>query len=252
MSKPVIPVIKPWHKIAEEINLPRGTATWVLGAHLFTLLSPLLLIWSVSVYWDYLEQLLYAPALLYVSAIVMMVGSAFEIADNTSDRWYLTGLPPSLCDWLFSVCICMSIALSITAYMGQYVWLVIAAFSAVIGFAVMYLMDWPQETMRGALGVVSAFSLYYVVGDPVAFFSFLSAYLTVYFFNILKATHAQSMHGFTTIVNAFGMLCTPWAFYNGARGELSNIMFVITVATVIVVASILLKPKLLALSATPR
>ncbi|ARN74593.1 hypothetical protein [Oceanicoccus sagamiensis] len=218
-NKPPITVIKPWHKIAEEINLPLPTAIWVLGAHAFTLLSPLLLMASVHIYWDYLQQVLYAPELLYLSAIVMMIGSAFEIADNTFDRWYLTGLPPSLCDWLFSCCICLSIALNITAFMGQYTLLVIAAFAAVIGFAVMYLMDWPQEIMRGGLGIVSAFSLYWVVGDPVAFFSFLSAYLTVYFFTILKATHAQSMHGFTTIVNAFGMLCTPWAFYNGAAGN---------------------------------
>ena len=252
MNKPAIPIIKPWHKIAEEINLPRGTAVWVLAAHLFTLLSPLVLMWAVFIYWDYLEQVLYAPALLYVSAVVLMVASAFEIADNTFDRWYLTGLPPSLCDWLFSVCICLSLALNITAFMGQYTLLVFASFVAVVGFAVMYLMDWPQEIMRGALGVGSVLSLYWVVGDPVAFFGFLSTYLTLYFFSLLKTTHAQSMHGFTAIVNAFGLLCTPWAFYNGAKGEPMSTMFVITLATVVVVASILIKPKLMALSATPR
>ncbi|HEB28982.1 MAG TPA: hypothetical protein ENI05_14720 [Porticoccus sp.] len=252
MNENIVNVIKPWQKIAAEIDLPKGTATWVLGSHLFTLLSPLFLIAAVHHYWDYLQQVLYAPALLYYSAIVMMVGSAFEVADNTFDRWYLTGLPPSFCDWLFSSCICLSIALNITAYVGQYTWIVMAAFFAAIAFSIMYLMDWPKESMRGSLGVVSSFSLYWAVGDPVAFFPFVSAFLTVYFFGILQSTHAQSMHGFTTIVNAFGMLCTPWAFYNASKGEPASLMMVMTVATVIVVIALLIKPRLLRLSPTLR
>lgn len=252
MSDQPIKAVTTRDKIAREIDLPIGTAIWVLGAHIFTLLSPLLLIASVHYHWDYLQEVLHAPVLLYYSALLMMVGSAFEIADNTFDRWYLAELPTSLCDWVFSSCICFSIAFSISAYQGQATWLVIAAFAAATGFSVMYLMDWPKESMRGSLGVVSSLCLYLAVGDPVAFLPFVSAFLTVYFFGILKATLAQSMHGFTTIVNAFGMLCAPWAFYNTARGEPASILLVVVIAAVIVGGALLVKPRLLKLSATPR
>ncbi|WP_101757800.1 hypothetical protein [Oceanicoccus sp. KOV_DT_Chl] len=238
--------------MARQIDLPLATAIWVLGAHAFTLLSPLILIWAVYYYWEHLQQILYAPELLYFSAVLMMIGSAFEIADNTFDRWYLSGFTPTLCDWLFSSCIVLSLALNVIACVGQYQWLVFLSLALVLAFSIMYLFDWPKEIARGSLGVISCASLYSVVGDPVVFLPLLTTFLTVYFFGILQSTLAQSMHGFTTIVNAFGVFCLPWAFYNSAIGEPASVMWVITVSTVIVGSVLLLKPVLLDLSATSR
>ena len=232
--------------------MPLGTAIWVLGAHVLTLLAPIILLWSVMHYEQDLEQIMYAPQWLYGSVICMMIASAFEAADNSFDRWYLTGLPPSQCDFMFSVGICLSMAFTILACVGQIISVVVSGFVLVAVFAYLYLIDGPKEAPRTILGLGSTIALYWVTGDPIVFLAFVATFLTIYFFSILCATLCQAMHGFTTIVNAFGMLCIPWAFYNVSSGRSTSEMFVIAVATSIVGVAILVKPRLMRLKATPR
>ena len=72
-----------------QIDLPAPVATWVLAAHAVSFLTPLVLLWAVHVNWEYVAGQAQAPAFLYVAVALMMASAAFEIAQNTADRWYL-------------------------------------------------------------------------------------------------------------------------------------------------------------------
>ena len=244
--------VKPWQIIGNEIDLPMGTALWVLLAHLLTLLSPLTVIWSVNAYREYLDTVMYAPQLLYASAVVMMIASAFEIAQNTFDRWYLVAQPPALCDFLFASLIMLSMAINVVAYLGNYWWLVTIALLLVLLFSFWYLTGGNIDIPRSILGVISALSFFYVIQDPIVFLPFVSIYLTVLFLEVLLKTQAQSMHGFLTVIHGVFLLCTPLAIHNSATGQRIELMTVITIASVIVVCAVLIKPQLLKLQATPR
>lgn len=243
---------KPWQIIANEIDLPPGTASWVLMAHLFTLLSPLTVIWATWAYWDYLQTVMYAPGLLYLSAVLMMIASSFEIAQNTFDRWYLTEQPPALCDWLFSSLIMLSVAVNVMAFVGDQLWFSSLAFVLALLFSAMYLLGGPMNIPRSILGVGSSLAMFYVLRDPVVFLPFLSIYLTVVFLEVLLKTHAQSMHGFLTGIHGLALLCTPIAIMNAAAQTAVSWHLVLLVAIAVVLPTQLIKPWLGNLKATPR
>ena len=72
-----------------QVALPTPVAIWVLAAHAIALLTPLLLLWAVYANWVFVSALAAAPGIFYVAVAFMMAASAFEIAQNTADRWYL-------------------------------------------------------------------------------------------------------------------------------------------------------------------
>ena len=244
--------LKPWQKISDEIDLPIGTASWVLFAHVFTLLSPLSVVWATWQYWDYLQSVMYAPGMLYVSALLMMVASTFEIAQNTFDRWYLTAQPPSFCDWLFASLIMFSLVANVSAFVGDQFWLVLLSSVLAGSFSLLYLLGGPIDIPRSILGVISALAIFYVLKDPIIFLPFVSIYLTIVFLDVLLKTHAQSMHGFLTGVHGLGLLCTPIAISNAAGGQAVDWMAVIAMVTIIVLITVVIRPWLNGLKPTPR
>ncbi len=78
------------YSIAADVRLPWPTAVWVLAAHLYALLVPLVLVLVVAEHREFIAMRTAFPVLLPAAAGVMMAGSAFEIAQNALDRWYLT------------------------------------------------------------------------------------------------------------------------------------------------------------------
>ncbi|MEH6607099.1 MAG: hypothetical protein V7711_16075 [Pseudomonadales bacterium] len=244
--------IKPWRAILNEIDLPVGTAIWVLAAHFFTLISPAILIWFVWRHEDFLAQILYEPRLFYIGAVLMMVGSTFEIAQNAFDRWYLTEIPPSFCDCLFGSFICLAVATNIVATSGSDAWVWYLAYGLALVFPTFYLLGWPMDIARGLLGIWFAVAFYQLLGESVIFLPFVSVFLTLYFLGLLLATHAQSLHGFTTGVNALGMLCTPWAISNAANASPVSWFTTSAIAFVVVGIALAVKPRLKKLSATAR
>lgn len=83
-------------------GLPAATAIWVLGSHLFAALIPLLMLALVQLHLDYLQTVMYAPQLLFVAALLMMVGGAVEIAQNRAwpaPRWASRWWWPCIAAW---------------------------------------------------------------------------------------------------------------------------------------------------------
>ena len=244
--------IAPWQRLANEIDLPWGTAIWVLSAHLITILAPLCIVWVVVLYQTQLESMIFSVELLVVSAALMIAGSLFESAQNTFDRWYLTAMDPSLCDFCFHCLINLSLASIALACFGQYLWLWLILSVCCIGFAVCYLKGWNDALMRTPISLISAGTFYYIFQDPIIFLQFLMVFLTIYFFGLLLKTHCQALHGFTTIVNSFTAGFIALGVHNGVQGSQTAWWVVIACVVVIVPLMLIIKPVLQGLSATRR
>lgn len=243
---------QPWQQLAQEIDLPLPTAVWVLFAHLVTILSPLVIIVVVLRHQQPLEIMLFSTELMLASAALMIAGSIFESAQNTFDRWYLTRIEPSFCDFLFHSLINLSLAAIALACLGQYLWLWAIMGVCCLGFALCYLKGWNDAPMRTPISLLSAGAFYWIFGDPIIFLQFLMVFLTIYFFGLLLKTHCQALHGFTTIVNGFTALFIALGIGNAVDGNPTPWWLVIAVVVITVALALLIKPKLAALSATPR
>lgn len=239
-------------KLAAEVDLPTGTAIWVLSAHLVTLLSPLAISWAAHRYADFLASVMAAPGLLHLTAGLMIAGSAFETAQNTSDRWFLSAATPSLVDCLFGTSVCLALATTVVACFGAQPWLLALVYGVALAYPLMYVTGWPAEAARGTLGVASVGALFLTFKDPVVFLSLVSVFLTLYFFKLLLKTEAQSLHGFTTLVNVLGVVVIPWAIHNAVRGEPMPWWQLLALAGLLVGAALAAYPWLSRLEPTRR
>ena len=234
------------------VDLPRGTATWVLTAHALTIASPLVVVWAVLEHRPQLDDILFSPELLLGAAGLQVLGSLFESAQNHRDDWYLTHNDSTLLDGAFNTCIVSSLALTALACQGQAGWLWPLALGAAVAYAAMYALDWPKESMQGVVGLLSTLCLYLSFRDPVVVLPLLTVFLTLYFLNLLLKTHAQSLHGFTTVVNAVGLMAIPWAILNHVRGAVTGWGTVAAIFVVVIGLALVLRPRLAQLAATPR
>lgn len=241
-----------FRRLSAWVELPAATAGWVLTAHFITLLSPLSIIWAAYHYQQFLATALDAPRLLHLAAGLMIAGSAFETVQNTLDRWYLSTETRGLFDGLFGTCICLALATIVVACLGDLIWVRWAAYAGALLFPILYIAGWPVEVVRGALGAASVASLYWALGDPVVLLSFVSVFLTVYFFRLLMNTQAQSLHGITTLVNVVGAIVIPWAIVNTANGTFMPWWQLLLLAAALVGSALAAYPRLSKLAPTPR
>jgi hypothetical protein len=243
---------RPWHRIRAEIDLPAATAWWVLTAHVLTILSPLLLIGYVAAHESELGQLLERPALLTASAVILIVASVVESAQNTLDRWYLTGVPPSLLDFVFTTLVGAALACQALAVYGDTSWMWPVMWGLVALLAAAYLLGRPVQPFQALLGVAGAGALYAATHDPIAWATLLTVFATVFFLSILLATRQQVMHGFTTLVNAASILFVIAALRGGITGETTSWLLLGAMAALVVGGLLALRPRLLRLGPTPR
>ncbi len=251
ISTPVGQAPAPWQRISQEIDLPTPTAVWVLTAHVLTILSPVLLIAVVASNRGYLDRVLDRPELLYVSAVALIVASVCESAQNTLDKWYLVGTPPSLLDFLFNSLVVLSLASNVIAVAGANGWVWAIALAGAFAFSLTYLMGWPTPPIQAVLGLASAYLLYRALSQPVIILGLTSVFLTLYFLDILLRTRQQVMHGFVALINAVGLMATVIAIAWSANHEAMSWPVVIGLAFVIVGGALVLRPNLLRLPATP-
>jgi hypothetical protein len=224
----------------------------VLSAHLLTILSPLVVIWAVLTFWQMLQDVTAFPVLFLVAASLQILGSVIESAQNHGDDWYLTNNDRSLLDGCFNTCIVASLAFTVLACQGQHVWLWPVCLMGTVVYSLLYWRNLPVTAVQALLGLLSTACLYLSFQDPVVLMPLLAVFLTLYFLNILLCTAAQSLHGFTTIVNGLGLMSIPWAMYNTAQGNALTWFPVLLVMALVVGLALALRPRLLRLEATPR
>lgn len=239
-----------WRSVRQEVDLPASTAVWVLTAHVLTILSPVVVIWALLSHPAVVADRVAEPWLLYVGACVLVVASVAESAQNTLDRWYLLGTPPSLLDLVFNSLVVTFLALTVVAVWG-YSWAV-PGLLAVVAFVALYLLGGPTQVVQAVAGLGSALALYSAFRDPVVFLSLVAVFLTLFCLDVLLRTRQQAMHGFVTLVNVIGLLAIASAIRGAAAGTPWSWSVTVAVGALAVVVPVALRPRLLALPATPR
>jgi hypothetical protein len=234
------------------IDLPRGTAVWVLSAHVLTVCSPLVVVWAVVHYREPLDAVLYSSGLLLAACGLQVTGSLFESMQNHRDDWYLTNNDRSLLDGAFNVSIVTSLVLTALACQGQYFWLWPAAFATAVLYGLFYWRDLPKEALQALAGLMSTVCLYLSFRDPVVLLPLLAVFLTLYFLDLLIRTGAQSLHGFTTIVNGLGLMAIPWAIINHVSGQSLGWAAAALIFLAVTGLALALRPALARLAATQR
>jgi hypothetical protein len=226
-------------RVLADMDIRGPLAVWVLSAHFYALLVPLALVWAAWRHADYLAGVCDYPGLFYFAGALFCTGSAFEVAQNTADRWYLTPDTPSangvgMCDFLSYWFVGVAQALISIAIAGDsaWVWWVSGALVLAVPFA--YFLQVAEHAPLGLLGILVAVLAWLTFGDPVVFLMFALTGLTLFFFAALLKTGAQVLHGFTTIAASSGVLLVPLAIANGAADRQLGWL---TVATLLVLTA---------------
>ena len=244
-------------RVVAQVEIRWPEAAWVLGAHLYAVLVPLILVLVVDHHWGYLLEHTFKPSLLYVVVGLFCAGSAFEVAQNAMDRWYLTrecasalgsGFVDMLAFWFMTAGQgVMAIAIG-----GDQWWVIAIAVIAVLAFPVFYLAGKAVFLPMAVVGILTAILAYLSFGDPVIFLQLLLAQVTLFFFNALLETGAQILHGFTTAAAASGVWFLIWAIHNGEAGTPMSWVVVIGVVIVAAILRFTLQPVLARLPMSPR
>jgi hypothetical protein len=245
------------YTLSDDIQLPVPTAVWVLGAHIYALLVPLVLITALLHHWQGVAERADYPVLLLFAAGLMMAGSAFEIAQNGIDKWYLTPATGSaegtgFCDFLFYWFIVASQGFVALACMGENPAVLALSIVLIATFPFFYLRQIAPFMPLAVLGLLSVFTAYVRFEDPVIVLQLLLSPLTMYFFGLLLKTGAQMLHGFTTAAASSGVLFLAWGIHGGVEARPQSWEFVLTIIGITVLVAAALRPLLLKLEQTPR
>lgn len=240
-------------RIREQIDLPAGVATWVFIAHALALLSPFILSWQVHRHQAALAGVLDEPFWLHVSAGLFLVGSAFEIAQNTQDRWYYEGPYPAFSDLLFNSFIAFGLgALGLAAGVEQW-WVLAIVAVAAVAFPALYLSDRTPYPATGVLAMVAVGMLYEALRDPaILLLLVFTTGLNLYFLALVVRTKAQSLHGAIALTNGVGLLVVPLVIRNLAVSDPMSWGELVVIAGLIGLAAAAGWRPLAALSPTPR
>ena len=243
--------------VVTQIEIGTLEAIWVLGAHVYALLMPLVLCWLATHYGVYLGETTDLRFLLYVAAVFLAIGSAFEVAQNAIDHWYLTpetasGNGTAFCDALFFSFITVGQLLLALAMAGRTVWVLLLSVVTIVLIPLCY----PRQSVRFVpltiSGLLMVVTVWLAFGDPAIVLTLLLAGVTVYFFTALLETGAQSLHGFATIAASSGLWFVVIAVQNsyaGTRYGWTSIALVIAIAAIVMAA---LRPLLCRLPASRR
>lgn len=202
-------------RIAQEIDLPAPTALWVLSAHLFVLLSavPLLLVMPRA------AAAFASPALVYVGAAVYTAGIAFECAQNTLDRWYLTSTRETFCDCLFNSFMIAGFSLMAMGASAQsWIW----ALSIVVALAHPWFYvagSWVRFPLLTCALLLVDYAMFEALAANVAFVHTLLTFAGLYFLALLMRTHAQVFHGCAAACFGLSLCAFPWGIAHHANRE---------------------------------
>ena len=201
-------------QLREEFDLSAPLAAWVVFTHFFVLACPLVLIWAVYAYGR--ELPITSAVMVLVATAVYIGATAFEVAQNSADRWYLTEATRSVADLFFNAFMTLAFCLYTIGFDGNTL-MNATAIILTIAFPIAYIKDHPS--FRGINGIVvllACFSLYRVTEDPAVFLFMLGNALGVYCIIFLMKRRAQWIHGFAAFIFGLGFLAWPWAVVNAA------------------------------------
>jgi len=243
-------------QITAEVRLPRAVALWVLGAHAYALLVPLILLPVLTLHWDFVAVQADYPLMFNVAIGLMMAGSAFEIAQNTFDNWYLeaddaSANGSSFCDMLFFWFIIASQTALIIACKGDWLWLSVPAFALTAIYPMFYMGQRFAFFPLALLGTISTAVIWWTFGDPVLLLQLGLPAVTMYFFGLLLKTGNQLFHGYTTIAASSGVVILTWGLHRSAIDAPDGWLMLGIIAGVVAAILLSIRPLLTKLEPTP-
>jgi hypothetical protein len=239
-------------QLREEFDLAAPVATWVVLTHIFVLATPLALMWAVFEYSAQMPTPMASPALVLIAAAVYIGATAFEVAQNSADRWYLTEATRSVADLFFNSFMTVAFCL-FTIGFSSTVWMTAVAVILTIAYPIAYIKDHPSfRAINGIVVVVACYSLYRVTADPMAFLFMLGNALGVYCILFLMKRRAQWIHGFAALIFGLGFLTWPIAIVNAANGTPISWALAATIVGVTVVIAAAITPFMSKAKETPR
>jgi len=206
-------------QLRQEFDLSPAMAVWVVITHVFVLACPLALIWAVVDYAPLLPRPFAHPLLIIVASAVYIGATAFEVAQNSADRWYLTEATRSVADLFFNTFMTAAFCLYTIGFLGLgWAAAVTVALTAVYPFA--YIHNHPSHRgINGMVVLIATIGLYQLTGDPLAFMFLVGTGVGVFFITFLVKQHAQWLHGLAAFFFGLAFLAWPWAVVNAANGR---------------------------------
>ncbi len=237
-------------QLREEFDLPTPIAVWVVITHIFVLACPLALIWAIYAYGWQLP--LANPVLVQFASAVYIAATAFETAQNSADRWYLTEATRSVADLCFNSLITVAACMYTIGFYGNG-WMSAAAVALTVAYPVAYIENHPaHRTISGSVVVLATISLFAVTGDPVAFLYLVGNFFGVFLIVQLFKYRSQWLHGWAALAFGLGFLAYPWAVVNAGRGTPPSWALVAGVTAVVILVAGLLTAFVAKFKVTPR
>ncbi|MGI9330807.1 MAG: hypothetical protein ACR2QB_08795 [Gammaproteobacteria bacterium] len=238
-------------QLREEFDLTPPMATWIVATHIFVLACPLALIWAVDNFGARLPQSFAYPTLVSLASAIYIGATAFEVAQNSADRWYLTEATRSVADLFFNGFMTLAFLLYIVAFLG-FGWIALAAAVLTALYPLAYIWNHPSHRgLSGTVVLLATGSLYFVTGDPAVFLFLLGTGVGVYFITFLIERHAQIFHGWGALSFGLGFLAWPWAVVNAANGTPLSWTWFAGISAAVILGLALLRPLLKRAKATP-
>ena len=180
----------------------------------------------------YLSETIHRPDFLYFASGCLILGSLFEIIQNTKDRWYITaetasGKESGLFDGLFTFFILTGQAFILIALMGNINWILWTAVLAILTTPIFYIKEQFVFLPTSIIGLLNVIIGFYFFSDPIIFLQLATVAMTMYFFNILMNTNAQSFHGLTTFSASSGIWFLVLSVNNSAQDQQSSWLTVV-------------------------
>ena len=200
--------------------------------HAYALLVPLAIITLVEKHSFFLGQTIHRLDLLYYASGCLILGSLFEIFQNTKDYWYITAATASGKEYglfvgLFTFFILTGQALILIALMGNYDWVIWLSVLAIIVTPIFYIKKLLVFLPTSIIGLLNTIIGFYIFLDPIIFLQLATVAMTMYFFNILMNTNAQSFHGLTTFSASSGIWFLVLSVNNSAQDQQSSWLTVV-------------------------
>jgi len=239
-------------QLRQEFDLTAPMATWIVMTHIFVLACPLALMWAVGTYNDVLSGLFAYPIQVQLASAVYIGSTAFEVAQNSADRWYLTEATRSVADLTFNAFMTVAFCMYTIGFVGLG-WVALVTIALAIVFPFAYIANHPSHRgLSGTVVMIATISLYWVTRDPAVFLFMVGNGVGVYFITMMVKRRAQWMHGWGAFFFGLGFLSWPWVIVNAVNDtQLPWLTFAgITIAIVIVTAA--LTPVMSRAEETPR
>jgi hypothetical protein len=239
-------------QLREEFDLPTPIAIWVVITHVFVLSCPLILIWVIDKYASLLPDALANATMVQLASAVYIGATAFEVAQNSADRWYLTVATRSVADLFFNSLMTVAFCMYTIGFYGN-TWMSLAAVILTIIYPFAYIRNHPSHGgINGTVVLLATVSFYLLTGDPAVFLFLSGTGLGVYLITFLVKRHAQWLHGWAALVFGLAFVPWPWAIVNAANGETASWGFCVGVTLASGVLAAVLTPFMTKMAPTPR